>query len=194
MTWNKRSGMTLLEVLVSLVLVAVIAVGIASSTNLGVQVLDRTDKLDQTNPQIALRTRLRHWLTAATPPSVLANFDTRLTGDATSMTFTTLSPTQFAEENAALQVNLFVAGKDLRLLVTGVDDAGIPITTYERVLAEDLANLSISYYTDDPTGDGWRGTWDDPNKLPILVRIVADEASTPEWPEFTVRLALAQER
>lgn len=194
MTWNKRSGMTLLEVLVSLALVAVIAVGIASSTNLGVQVLDRTDRLDQTNPQIALRTRLRHWLSTATPPSVLASFDTRLTGDATSMTFTTLSPTRFAEESAALQVNVFVAGNDLRLLLTSVDDAGMPIATYERVLAEDLANLSISYYTDDPEGYGWRGTWDDPNKLPVLVRIVADEASTPEWPEFTVRLTLAQER
>lgn len=194
MNWRDRSGMTLLELLVALVLVAVIAAGLAASTSLGVQVLTRTEVLDDTNPQIALRTRLRQWMRTATPPSRLAGFETGLTGDASGLSMTTLSPALFAPDSAAVQINLFVAEDVFRMHVTSLDDDGAPLETHERVLAEGLTNLTISYYSDDPTNPGWRAGWDDPNRLPRLVRVTADAGSTPAWPEFTVRLALAQPR
>jgi len=96
MNWQDERGLSLMELLVALALVAVISGALATTTNFGVQLLNRTQSIQEASPQITLRSRLRHWLVAATPPTRLAEFPTDLSGTATQVSFTTTTPSPFA--------------------------------------------------------------------------------------------------
>ncbi|WP_108813225.1 prepilin-type N-terminal cleavage/methylation domain-containing protein [Loktanella sp. Alg231-35] len=192
MNWHGRSGMTLMELLVALVLVAVIATGLASSTSLGIQVLDRTRNLEETSAEIALRLRLRHWLRTATSPATVTDHGTGIVGDATGIQFTTLAPAPFAPQSAALRMTVNISAQAIILRIEELDDDGGVIATHDRTLATGISGAEISYYSNEPDAVGWRDHWDNPNRLPLLIRIIADEGSTPAWPEFTVRLVFAE--
>ena len=180
-----------MELLVALVLVSVIAAGLAATTNLGVRLLDRTEKLPQHHAEISLRLRLRYWLSRSVPGALLANFETGLVGDATKLSFTTLAPAPFAPESAALRIHIDAAGADLIIIVEQLDDDGEVQERDQRILTRGITQARIAYY--DTTGEmpDWRDVWDDTNRLPTLVRIVVDEGSVPDWPVFTVRLVSA---
>jgi len=192
MNWRDRSGLSLMELLVALVLVAVIAGALASTTSFGVRLLDRTETLQEGSPEIALRGRLRHWLRSALPPTRLAGFPTAFIGTETKVQFTTLTPAPFAPDSAALRIIIDATTTDLTMIVEELDDDGAVLNTRSRILATDLQNGRISYFSDQPENPGWRVSWDDPARLPDLVQITGDEGGMPPWPEFTVKLSLAQ--
>jgi general secretion pathway protein J len=59
------------------------------------------------------------------------------------------------------------------------------------VLAEDIAELRISYYGRDAgaslaTNPTWRERWDDRNRLPLMVRIDVLPQRGPAWPTLVV--------
>ncbi len=176
-----------MEVLVALALLAVMATALVSTTALGIRVLRATETLDETSAELALRLRLRDWLGKAARPSLLAGFPTGVSGDALNMTFTTIAPTPFAPDAAAMQISVRLA-EDITLNVGLLDDEGGVIRTYDRLLAMGTSNARISYYDAAGEEPGWRDAWEGGGKLPALVRITADAGSLPEWPEFTVRL------
>jgi len=190
MNWRDRKGLSLMELLVALALVAVIAAALATTTSFGIRLLDRTEALAKDTPEIALRQRLRHWMRGAIPPTRLTRFPTALIGTEQQVIFTTLIPAPFAPDAAALRITVDVETEDLTMQVEELDDDGAVLNTHTRTLAQDLRNGKISYFTDVPNDPGWRDMWDDPARQPDLIRITADPGSTPPWPEFTVRLAL----
>ncbi len=192
MNWRDRLGLSLMELLIALALLAAITGALATSTQFGVRLLDRTQSLQEDNAEIALRFRLRTWLGTATPPTRLARFPTDFVGSETGFTFTTLAPAPFAPDSAALRITVGASGADLAMQLDELNDQGEIIITHERVLATDASQVSISYYANDPETPGWRGSWADTSRLPSMVRITADPGSTPDWPEFTVKLALGQ--
>ena len=192
MNWQDERGLSLMELLVALALVAVISGALATTTNFGVQLLNRTQSIQEASPQIALRSRLRHWLIAATPPTRLAEFPTDLSGTATQVSFTTTTPTPFAPNSAALRITINATGDELQLTIEEMGDIGDVLETHHRVLSAGLTNGKISYYSNEADPAGWQDTWDNPAHLPSLIRVTGDEGSTPSWPEFTVQLALMQ--
>lgn len=192
MNWRDRSGLSLMELLIALVLVSVIAVGLTASTSFGVQLLDRTQNLQKTSPQLALRMRLRHWMTTAVPPTHPAGFDTTFNGSSRQVSFTTLTPAPFAPQSAALRMIFDASGTDLLLQVDELDNTGAVLQSHNRVLGTNVQNAEINYFSDNPEAPGWRNTWEDEDRLPTLIRITADTGSTPEWPDFIVKPVFAQ--
>ena len=194
MKWRDRSGLSLMELLVALVLVAIIATGLASATGLGVSLLDRTSTLPQSRVEIAMRTRLRYWLASATSGTRIANFPTNLRGDAQTLTFTTFAPTPFAPDSTALRLTVDGSGSDLVLEINHLGDDGSVVQSDKRNLARNISEVAFSYYSDDPEDPGWREVWNTTDRLPAFVRIMAAPGSEPFWPEFIVKLVLAQPR
>lgn len=182
-----RAGLSLFELLIALALLALLSVGLGAALNLGAQLYARTAELGASAEEIALRTRLRRWLMAATPPSRLTPFPAGLTGSPEALSFTTLSETPFAPEAAALRVSVAVENGTLRLTAATMTDDGDTIGAYDRALATGLTGLRITYFDAAAEPPGWREAWDDASRLPDLVRIEADPGSLPAWPEFTVR-------
>lgn len=187
---NLRSGLSLFELLISLALLALLSVGLAAALNVGVQLYARTTSIDDSSEEIALRSRLRHWLTLATPPNVLAPFAPGLVGTSSEFEFVTLAETAFAPEAAGLRVSVTTETGRLKLVVMTLDDHGEALRSYENTLARDASGARFTYFNmqDDPPA--WGDTWDDTTRLPDLVRIEIDAGSTPQWPEFTVRPSL----
>jgi prepilin-type N-terminal cleavage/methylation domain-containing protein len=192
MNWRDRSGLSLLELLIALALLAVISAALATTTNFGVQLLNRTEQLSSTNTEIALRIRLRRWMERAAGPQLIVGFPTTFSGTQDRVEFVTLAPAPFAPDSAALRIILQTGTDTLNLQINEVDDTGTVLTNHNRVLATEIRNISFSYYSTDPDIAGWHDTWTDETALPALVRITADQGSTPSWPEFTVRLIFAQ--
>lgn len=192
MNWRDRSGLSLLELLIALALLAVISVALATTTSFGVQLLNRTEQLNSANAEIALRIRLRSWMERAVGPELIVGFPTAFSGTQDQLEFVTLAPAPFAPDSAALRINIITGTDTLNLKIDEIDDAGTILTSHNRVLATDIHNVSFNYYSADPDVGGWHDTWTNETTLPALVRITADQGSTPSWPEFTVRLAFSQ--
>ncbi len=192
MNWRDRRGLSILELLIALALLAVISAALATTTNFGVQLFNRTEELSSDSAEIALRVRLRRWMETAVGPELIAGFPATFSGTHDGMQFLTLAPAPFAPESAALRVILTTQTDSLNLQVDEIDDNGAVLTSHSRVLATGIRNVSFSYYSTDPDTPGWHDTWAADTALPVLVRITADQGSTPSWPEFIVRLAFAQ--
>lgn len=182
-----RSGMSLLELLLALALLAVIAGGLAGALGLGLRLHDRSLALPKTSDAIALRIRLRSLLAAAVPPSQLAGFPVGLDGRPDGFAFTTFAATGAFPEAAALRVEVRADAGSLRLGIAAMDDAGAALSTDDRLLAEELSGLSFGYFDARSDPPAWRHDWTDESRLPDLVRIEADPGGEPDWPEFTVR-------
>lgn len=184
-----KTGLTLMELLVALALVAVIAGALASSTRFGVQLLSRTSALQKNDPAIAMRLRLRQWLRSAVSPSRITTFPASFSGDATEMTFTTLAPAPFAKNSAALRITLVSELQELRLRVMEMDDTGNSLQQHDRLLADNVQDAQIRYF-DAQTGE-WYTKWPNPEQLPMLVMVTVAPSSEPDWPDFVVKLEMS---
>ncbi len=186
---NSRSGLSLFELLVALALLALIATGLAGALGLAVNVWDRSTTLSTSAEEVALRSRLRIWTRQAIPPSRLTPFPAQFVGNTDGFSFVTLSETPFAPDAAALRVSVAVSGTQMSLTAQSIDDEGAEIRRIEGLLATEITPR-FSYYADTDELPNWRDTWEDTSHLPTLVRIEAAEGSTPDWPDFVVRLVL----
>jgi len=182
--FNSRSGLSLLELLVSLALLALIGAGLAGAFGLGTQLWGRTAALGQYSQEIALRAQLRRYVSQALPPTRLTPFANPFYGNEDRFSFITLAATPFAPDAAAMRMGITLDGSTLRLRTELLDDDGVVAESWEDILAEDAFGLEIQYYAQDDT---WLNEWSDNTRLPRLIRVRLNEGATPPWPEFTVR-------
>jgi type II secretory pathway pseudopilin PulG len=189
---SRSSGLTLLELLLSLAILAFVVAGLASSLRLSIRGWEKTSELSLYDSEVALRIRLRLWLEAAASPGQIADFPVAFSGTGTEFSFTTLSVVSADADASATRVTVRRDNQVLSLRLAELDEDGRERAVTERTLAAGLEDVRITYF--DPTGEvsGWRTTWDNPDHLPKLVRITAAPGSQPFWPEFTVRLASAE--
>jgi len=190
---HSKAGLSLLEMLVALALMAVIGAGLAVSLNLGVQAFDRVGRTAQLQPELALRARLRVWLASAASPDRLSNISLNFEGTAQRLSFVTFAPTPFAPDAAATRITVML-GDQISLRADTLRDDGEMIERFEGTLAGDAKNAILSYYDTSTDPPGWFSDWPNHASLPVLVRITVDEGSTPEWPEMTVRLQHATDQ
>ncbi len=190
--FTRRSGLSLFELLIALALLAFIAVALASSFSLGSRLFVKSTRIAALSDEYALRSRLRSWLSSATPPSLLAGFALNFEGQSDRLTFVTLTPTPFVPDAAGLSVSVTSTGNTLTLTATAFDDDGKELSQYTGLLADNAPNIRFSYYLSSGETPGWQNEWTETARLPDLVRITVGEGSQPEWPEFTVKLLMAQ--
>jgi len=189
---RKNAGLTLLETLVALALLAVIAAGLASSLNLGVRIYERVGKGDELAPEFAHRAIVRGWLSAAASLDRLSNIPTEFVAGETQLRFVTFAPTPFAPDAAALRVTV-TTGEGMSFTAETLDDQGDVLHQFDGVLSSDTVAAQISYWDSRADPPGWRSNWDDEARLPLLVRIQTNTQNASNWPEMTVRLQYASE-
>ena len=185
--FTPRSGLSLLELLVSLALLALIGAGLAGAFGLGTQVWTRSQALGIHAQEIALRSQFRRFLSQALPPTRLTPFNAEFNGEANQLTFVTLAETPSVQSAAATRMTLQVRNSTLVLVTEFLDDEAGVISSLEDLLVAEAQEIRFDYFNAD--GE-WVDAWSDPSTLPRLVRIRIAEGSIPAWPEFTVRLLL----
>ena len=184
---SSRAGLSLLELLVALALLALIATGIAGAFGLGNQLWNRAETLGQFRQEVALRGQLRHFLRQTLPPNRLSPFQARFDGRVDQFSFVTLAETPFAPDTAALRITVAAQEESLVLITSFLDDDSAVIRSLTDVLAAKATDIRFSYYAGEGDAAEWRDLWTDDVTLPRLIRIEVAKGSMPPWPEFTVR-------
>ena len=190
--FSHQTGLSLFELLIALALLAFIAMALASSFSLGGRLFVKSTQIAALSDELALRSRLRGWLGAATPPSLLTGFALKFEGQSDGLNFVTLTPTPLAPDAAGLAISVTAADNTLSLNAIAFDDDGVEISSYSGILANNATQVTFSYYLTDGETIGWQNSWTDTARLPDLVRIEVSEGSEPSWPEFTVSLLMGQ--
>ncbi|MEL7092175.1 MAG: prepilin-type N-terminal cleavage/methylation domain-containing protein [Pseudomonadota bacterium] len=183
--FGPRAGLSLIELLVSLALLALIAAGLAGAFGVGVQVFDRAQAVATDQAELALRRQLRATLLEALPPNRITPFPNTFAGDPDKLSFVTLKPWAFAPDAAASRVDVGWSGGALTLTLVAVDDSGAPLDQWDHVLSEGVGDVAFAYLDTSGETPVWEGTWRDRPDLPALVRITGTGGS-PEWVDFVV--------
>jgi len=159
----RRSGFTLIEVLVALALAALVAL---LAHRVFAAVLDGSRRVREAQAQLDHEANARRWLTAAfgslTAGSVGGSFD----GEPGRATFGTWIPTAaggFAPTRIALGM------EDGRLVarVEGADSV---------VLADSITAVALDYLLDPGATEHWVGEWISPVSAPLAVRLRMERA------------------
>jgi hypothetical protein len=187
---NARSGLSLLELLLALALLAAIAGGLVGTVGLGIRLNDRTSALAEEHDPLAARRLLRALLQSALPPDRITPFDPGFRGDADGFSFVTLSSRSLAPDAAAIRIAVTVQGSDLVMEVETIPDQGQGRTVLTGLLATGAESVTISYFDQHADPPGWSASWESDARLPDLVRVEIPIGSQPDWPEFTVSTAL----
>lgn len=176
-----NGGLSLLELLVALAIMAVIGAGLAQSFGLGIRVWETSRSIQTQQEPLILRTTLRDWIEQMTPPNRLLPQDNTFTGDQNGFAFLTLAATPFEAQAAALRINVWGSNAGLDMTLTYLDDNGDGIRSETRHLSD--GQPVFSYYSQTPNMDDWLEIWTSKSIIPSLIRI---EIQTSDWPEFTV--------
>lgn len=187
---NNRSGLSLLELMLALGLLAVIAGGLMATVGLGLRLNDRTSALGDLHEPLAARRHLRVLLQSALPPDRVAPFEHGFQGDSRGFTFVTLAGRGLAPGAAALRVFVEVQNQTIVLRIETIEDTGPGQQVLTSPLTVSDGNVSLSYYDGQADPPSWSDTWTIAERLPQLVRIEVPEGSQPDWPEFSASLVL----
>lgn len=176
---RRQAGFTLIELLVGLSLLGLIGLLIGMAMPLGMQAAERARTLGDAMSQLrAVQSLLRRQIGEMPPLLVRDGRGERLlfSGTAAQMSFPAY-PVQALGPGGAQKVTLSVhRSKQGQRLVYSVADR-------ERELVGGVEKIEFAYF--DATG--WRDDWDDPKRLPQLVRIaVRPQADRPAWPELVI--------
>jgi len=175
------SGLTLLELLVALAIMAVIAAGLAQTFGQGLRIWETSKTIQTRQEPIILRTLLRNWIEQAVAPNRLLPHDNSFTGSNIGFSFLTLHSTPYNTLAAAQKISVFATGESLKVTIAYLDDAGNQISIETRQLSDNTA--IFSYFMKTSEGGEWVSKWADKSILPDLIRI---ESLDQNWPEFTV--------
>lgn len=186
MRWSAKTGLSVFELLIALALLSVIAAGLASAMGLGMRVFDRSAEVSDSDQELSLRVQLRNFVAHAAHPTQLVPFPVTFVGERTEVSFVTFERPQGFFLAAALSITIYEQDERLNLEIAELDDDGDVTEQSSYVLAQNALDVSFSYFDAEA---GWSETWVEENELPLLFRIEISEGSTPEWPEFTVRLS-----
>ena len=188
---NRQSGFSLMELLLSLALLAVISVGMLASLGLSIKIYDRSIEAGENAAQISHRLLLREWLSQAMAPSNKTAFPVVFDGSETYLSFVTQAETTFLPGAAAMRIEL--RGEDARLSFTAeiLNMEGKVIDRLDGLLAENASDVRIAYYSAEEGKRGWQEEWTSAQGLPAGVLIIVTPGSQPNWPDFITRPVFA---
>ncbi len=178
MRCNRQAGFTLIELLVGLSLLGLMAVLIGIAVPLGINGAGRTQATSDDISQLrAVQNLLRNQIGEMPPMLTLDGRRERLlfSGDAGRMRFPAY-PVQARGLGGAGEAILSVyrSKSGARLIYAFAGDA--------RELVSGAKAIGFSYFD----GSEWRDKWDDPKRLPPLVRITVNLQTGAAWPELLI--------
>ena len=202
MTPRRRArGFTLVELTIALVLLALLAGVLFGSLNLAGTSLDRGEaKADATSGMRLAQAFLRANLEEQHPLRMrkLAELPLLFAGQRDELRYAAPLPARVVEGGIwyyRLSVNSGDARSPLVLerALPDLNDTKMPeFADAERsILAQDIAELKLGYFgrdkdANDANEPTWRDRWDDPQRLPLLIRIDVVPKKGPAWPTLVV--------
>jgi general secretion pathway protein J len=198
---NRSGGFTLLELMIALVLLGLLSAVLFGSLQLAGRSTDSGDaKADATASMRLVEEFLRTNLEAQHPVRMrkIVEFPLLFRGTREEMRYASELPARVAGGGIwffRLAVRSDEPKSPLtleRIIPDLAADAPPEFTNAERsVLANDIGQLKIGYYGRDENASqeasaSWRDHWDDPQELPLMIRIDVAPKKGPAWPTMYV--------
>ena len=195
---DQDAGFTILEMLVSLALMALVATFLAGGVQFGRRVWDLTGRIDQLATISAVREALHQRISSALPVLELeanGSLPVAFKGGPSELSFVAALPDR--QLPAGLyKVRLALQGRDLALDFAGFQQrfAGgvLPGTLSQSRLLTKVSRLQLRYFGPAEPGDpkSWRTDWHREDALPDLVGVTLTfpEADLRQWPELIISL------
>jgi general secretion pathway protein J len=204
---GRNAGFTLIELSIALVLLALMASTLYGSLSLAGASWDRGEaKVQQTSEMRLTEDFLRRTLTSQHPLRLQKVVDKPLyfAGARDSLAYAAALPGRAGAGMYYFRVGLAPNGDSSRLTLSRLipDYAATQAPDFGgaefSVLADHIADVRFAYFGRDPgaaltMNPTWRDRWDDPQRLPDLIRIDVTPAAGPPWPTLIVEPRLAPE-
>jgi general secretion pathway protein J len=198
---TRARGFTLLELTVALVLLALMSAVIYGALGLAGKGVDRGEaKVDATANMRLAQEFLRAQLEMQHPLRMrkVQEFPLLFAGERDQVRYAAPLPARVAA-GGIWYYRISVASDDARSplvlerITPDVNGASVPdfVEPERSILAEGIAEIRFGYFgrdanaTDD-TAPSWRDRWDNPQRLPLLVRIDVTPKQGPPWPTLIV--------
>lgn len=199
---DANAGMSLVELLVSLVLVTILSVALASAYSSGVRLAaQQTAREDSDVSRYLAIKALRRLISNAWPQArrgqdglLIAEFE----GEESQMTFLAELPSQFGQTGLSrLRVRVEEAADHTRSLVLLAQrdfPTTEPLTVHKTTLIRNVVSMSLRYFGASTEGGAqWTTSWVNKPALPRLIGLALElEAGMPRRQEFIVATELEQ--
>ena len=205
---NRRvAGFTLVELMVALLLLALMSSILYGSLSLSATSWDRGEaKAEQAGDMRQTGEFLRQALAAEHPLRLRKAPDQPLyfAGANDSLAFAGATPGRVGGGIYYFRIALAPSGESSKLLLSRTipDYTALKPPSFDgadaSVLADGIAQLKFSYFGRDPDAADvvdptWRDHWDDPQILPLLIRMEVRTAQGTSWPPLVVEPRIAPE-
>ncbi|MEP4927792.1 MAG: hypothetical protein ABJT31_08430 [Hyphomicrobiales bacterium] len=190
----KDAGLSTLEMLVSLSLMALIAILVAQSIDHLRRSTDRAFLLSDATQMRVNHETLRHAIDAMPVRFGTETAQDYLSGDAQSMTFKTILNNGVFWAGQPVQASFVSSQSKDGVLALLVKMSGISLedqspVLIEYIIASNVTKHSISYFgSQTPTASSsWHSDWQSTVRLPLLVKIEWEEIRGKPFPPLTLR-------
>lgn len=204
---RRLAGFTLIELMVALLLLALMSSVLYGSLSLSATSWDRGEaKAEQAGDMRQTGEFLRQALAAEHPLRLHKAVDQPLyfAGASDSLAFAGATPGRVGGGIYYFRIGLAPSGESSKLLLSRVipDYSALKAPSFDAadasVLADGIAQLKFSYFGRDPDASDvvdptWRDHWDDPQILPLLIRMDVKTAQGAVWPPLVVEPRIAPE-
>jgi len=183
----REDGLSLLETLIALAVMAIILGGLSLNLNFALNVFQRSDQVSAYHSAFHARVQLRAHLKHAVLPDQITQFDESFMGNDTSLRFLSLLETPFEPRAAATEVRVEYVDDILTMKLILLDFNGNIMREDELELLKQTEAVRFQYFG-GRIDEQWSEIWAETVSLPKLISIEAVGKSEPDWPEFTVAL------
>lgn len=204
---RRHAGFTLVELTIALVLLALISSLLYGSLSLAGNSWNRGEAKAQQTDEMRLTERfLRRTLAAQHPLRFHKVLDQPLyfLGTHDSLAYAAAMPGRTGGGMYYFRVAVVPSGDSSRLTLSRVipDYAALRLPEFDgadySVLADGIATVQFGYFGRDPgAADSvtptWRERWDDPQRLPDLIRVDVTPIKGAPWPTLIVEPRLSPE-
>ena len=187
---SRQSGFTYLEMLISLALLGLISVALASSLDFGRQVWKRAEGYSDIEQTAVLRSSLRGWMQETEDHAAII-------GSEQSISFTvrpSISPhPDIFQMDVTLGIEKGQNADILFLSLVGYNIADKVIFQDRRIFQSDLQKITITYYgnASSQKPKTWHNEWSFEEGQIDLIKITANNASGRVFIPFTARIGIS---
>ncbi|MGD0189606.1 MAG: prepilin-type N-terminal cleavage/methylation domain-containing protein [Rhizomicrobium sp.] len=186
-------GYTIVEMLVSLMILGMLGTMMLSGVSAGRRVWERTDALDSAVEEVAgaqmlLRQRIEH----VYPVTVFETLPPTSDFDGESSTVTFVAPPRDAQSPSALRRYKLWLSPQGELVLSSVSTVSAHPTVADEnlVLLAGVQALDLAYFGPDSKGDpGWSLQWSKQPMVPSLIRVhvAFGRGDSRVWPDLLVK-------
>lgn len=185
---NRKAGLSYLELLIVLMLLAITATLIGGAFDFARQAKTRAIAYEAQETPIILRGLLRSWVENMSPVASENGFR----GSATGFNFNFGGGLRAKPLAKSIAIHFSLSETNAALIeINGKDDPGAEVLQDTRIFAPALLSPNLSYYG-KKSGEAprWHETWEEP-RLPRLIRFQATRPNGSPMPPLVIRPAVA---